>query len=566
MTLRCLCLLITGLLAAAGALALALPGAARAQAIPPPDADAFYTTPAGLEGQAPGTVLRSREVVVTGGGVPIPARSWQILYRSNDSKGRPIPAVSTIIVPLTPYPGKRPVLSYQTAIDSLASQCNPSYTLRTGTEKELSAIAPVLESGWAVVVTDFEGPRYAYGAGLVAGRTTLDGLRGALRFEPAGLGGIDAPVGMWGYSGGGQATAWALEQQPSYAPELNVKGVAAGGVPLDLEQVARQIDGGLFFGVYFAVSVGLDREFGELEIDSLLNKKGKALKEKIGKQCAGELVTGYPNQRMSDYTTVPDVLTVPRVRKVLEANRLGKATPKAPLFIYHTVLDQLIPVAGPDALVAEYCREGATVFYQRDAAGEHVGYAVAGAPAAIAYLTARFADVPAPTNCGPARDPADGQPAPGAPGSPARGCLARRSPIGPRNIGRIRIGSVRARLGRRVAPARRTRLYHRWCVTRSSGRVTAVFGGRAPRSVARLVATTARSHGNRGVRPGSPAGAFRRAYPRHRRTGRGVYRAGPRSRLLYVVRRGKVRAIAVADRRLLRSPKALRRNLRRAGL
>jgi len=43
-------------------------------------------------------------------------------------------------------------------------------------------------------------------------------------------------------------------------------------------------------------------------------------------------------------------------------------------------------------------------------------------------------------------------------------------------------------------------------------------------------------------------------------------RAGPRSSRIFGTRRGKVRFVAVADRRLLRTPRALRRYVRRAGL
>ncbi|MDX6642601.1 MAG: hypothetical protein QOD76_563 [Solirubrobacteraceae bacterium] len=393
---------VWGAVTACVAIGAALP--ASAAAIPTPDVDPFYQAPTGLANQPPGTVLRSREVTVTGLGVPIPVKSWQLLYRSNDTKGHAIAAVATVLVPLAPYAaGERPLVSYQMAIDSLGPQCTPSYEMRNGNEKEMSAVGPLIEAGLAVVVPDFESQNMAYGAGVLAARTTLDGIRAAERFAPAGFPGTKTPVGLWGYSGGGQGTAWAAEQQPGYAPELNVKGVAEGGVPPDLEQVARQIDGGPFFGVYFAASVGLSREYPEVNLDALLNDKGKALKEKIGKECAETLVTGYPYQRMSDYTTVGDPLVVPRVRAVINAVKLPKATPTAPVYIYHSVVDELIPIAGPDALVGDYCLDGARILYQRDVAGEHVAYAFTGAPAALAYLLERFQGQPAPTNCGPAR-------------------------------------------------------------------------------------------------------------------------------------------------------------------
>jgi len=142
-------------------------------------------------------------------------------------------------------------------------------------------------------------------------------------------------------------------------------------------------------------------------------------------------------------------------------------------------------------------------------------------------------------------------------------CLARRSPIGPRNIGRVRLGYSRRRLLRLpVRPVRRTRRSYRYCVKGTSGRVSAAFSRKGS---AVLATTTARAHGNRGVRPGSSVRTLRRAYPRGRALGKGLYRANLRSPRLFGVRKGRVRFIAVADRRLLRNGRALRHHLRLAG-
>jgi fermentation-respiration switch protein FrsA (DUF1100 family) len=271
--------------------------------------------------------------------------------------------------------------------------------MQAGNEKETPVLLNLLAAGWAVVVPDFEGPHYAYGAGMVAARTTLDGIRAAERLALTGLS-ADTPVGLWGYSGGGQATAWAAEQQPSYAPELKVAGIAEGGVPAGVEGVLRNLDGGPFFGVLFGASVGTSREFPEMDLDGLLNEQGKALKAEFEHQCAETLITGYPNHHIAEYTTVPDVLAVPRVRAVLATDDLGKVTPTAPVFIFHSVADELIPVAGPDALVKKYCAAGGRIFYQRDARGEHIGYAFTGGVDAFAYLAERFAGGPVLTNCG----------------------------------------------------------------------------------------------------------------------------------------------------------------------
>ena len=145
----------------------------------------------------------------------------------------------------------------------------------------------------------------------------------------------------------------------------------------------------------------------------------------------------------------------------------------------------------------------------------------------------------------------------------APGCLARRSPIGPRNIGRVRLGLTRKQLLRRVPlPRRRTKRSWRWCVKGGKGTVAAAF---TRKGQVALASTTAPRHGNRRIHPGTRVRALRRAYPRSRSVGRTLLRAGPRSPRLLGVRKGRVRYIAVASRRTIARRRALRAYLRYAG-
>jgi hypothetical protein len=144
-----------------------------------------------------------------------------------------------------------------------------------------------------------------------------------------------------------------------------------------------------------------------------------------------------------------------------------------------------------------------------------------------------------------------------------RGCLARRAPIGPRNIGRVKLGLTRKALLRRVpAPRRRTKHSWRWCVKGGKGTVSAAFNRRG--RVA-LVTTTAPRHGNRRIHPGESMRALRRAYGRLRAIGRSLVRANRKSPRLFGVRRGRVRYVAVTSRRMIARRKTLRRYLRYSG-
>lgn len=395
-------LLATGLLTAVLTAGVVIgPPAAAApapQAVAPPADDPFYQPPAGFESTVPGTVLRSRSVTVTGLGIPIPVRSWQALARSTDAKGRPVAVATTLMVPLTPYfLGKRPLVSYQSAIDSLGDQCNPSYTLRTGTHAELALMELALSRGWAVVNTDYQGPRDAYGAGPMEGHGVLDGIRAVEQLPGTGLSGLGTPVGLWGYSGGALATSWAAELQPGYAPELNVKGIASGGTPADLAAAGRQMDGGPFSGLFLAASVGISREYPE--ILDVMNDAGWAMLARMDDLCVAEESALFAFRRLSEFTTVPDPLADPRVTGVLDQIELGKVTPKAPVYLYHSAFDELIPIAGVRELKQTWCGGGGKVQLYTDLLSEHVALAVTGAPAAVSYLDGRFMGRPAPTNC-----------------------------------------------------------------------------------------------------------------------------------------------------------------------
>ncbi len=145
----------------------------------------------------------------------------------------------------------------------------------------------------------------------------------------------------------------------------------------------------------------------------------------------------------------------------------------------------------------------------------------------------------------------------------AQGCLARQAPIGPRNIGRVRLGLPRSQLLRSMpAPRRTTHRSWRWCVKGGKGTVTAAFT-RAGRVA--LVTSTAPRHGNRGTHTGTRLSALRRAYPRARAIGRTLLRANPRSPRLIGLRRGKARYVAVTSRRIVAKRKTLRGYLRIAG-
>jgi len=359
-----------------------------------PSEDPFYCEPEDVDAFRPGEVLDTRPIEVRALRHVIRADAWQVKFRSTDTCSTAVCGVSTVMIPRRPFSGPvRPLLSYQCAIDSLSALDDPSYTLRHGDQIELSLIALALRRGWAVATTDYNGPRHAFAAGSLAARFVLDGIRAVVACGPAGIAAA-TPVGLWGYSGGAQATLCAAELQLRYAAVLNIVGVAAGGLTVDPTTTARTFedayDGSIMSGIPLGGVIGVSREHPEVDLRGGLNPQGQAMVAAAADMTMTQLALTFPFLHWAEYLTVPNVLDIPGLRAAFEANRFGQAAPAAPLYLYHGVLEQNLPIAEADEYVAAYRRMGADVAYRRIRFGEHVSSAAIGAPGALRFLSERF--------------------------------------------------------------------------------------------------------------------------------------------------------------------------------
>ena len=365
-----------------------------------PGADPFYTAPSDAELQAaqPGDVLRYREMSAKAYYLfPVKGQAWQLMYRSTDHKGRPVAAVTAALLPSNAPATGRKLYVYNTAYDALTLNCAPSYQIAKGTALEQALIQSGLNKGWVAVVPDYEGLESFWTVGRNSGQAVLDAIRAAERFQPLGLGGSSTPAVLTGYSGGSIASAWANELYRSYAPELNIRGVAAGGIPVDVGNVARKVDGKLFAGLYMGAVSALARAYPEVDVNALTNDEGKAMLVKIRDMCAGQLLGGQPDvvgafagKKMATYTTVPDLLAVPAVQQIIADNRLGQRKPGAPTYLYNGLFDQVMPLEDVKGLVGTYCDQGVPTTF-RQVLGEHITSVFLGFQGAFNYLEARLA-------------------------------------------------------------------------------------------------------------------------------------------------------------------------------
>ncbi|WP_280450144.1 lipase family protein [Nocardia brasiliensis] len=426
-TLGVIAALVFGLMTLAG---VAPPAASAAP--PLPENDPFYTAPPGFEEAEPGTILRSRPVTVAALNLfPIRVRAWQLLYRTTDFHNQPYTSVTTVMVPDGPA-RPRPLLSYQTAVDAIAGMCSASYSLQQGSPidfgnpagpltagagaAEILLAASGLARGWAVSIPDQGGTQHRFATPREPGYVVLDGIRAAEQFDPLGLDGTRTPVTLWGYSGGGIATAWTAEMQPEYAPELNIVGAAVGAPVADLFGGLKAVNGGLLGGLIPIAVAAIAKDSPEFAaaVDRYMSPEGQALVADVHGRCTSQTALNTTLRELLRHFSLPDVtrylsvsldelLQDPVIRTAIEERTLGRRAPSAPVYLYNNVNDEVSTAAGADALANSYCAAGTSVTSRRDqfppVVSPHVNFAVMGAPDAFNWLAARVEGQPAQPGC-----------------------------------------------------------------------------------------------------------------------------------------------------------------------
>lgn len=374
-----------------------------------PSQDPFYTYSGSLSGVAPGTVLRTRTVSIAENGSPTPISATQVLYRTTGQLGQPTVTVATVIRP-TLTVGATKIVSYQTAYDALGSECDPSYTLQGGNSSYSTAqdeeqfILGYVSAGYTVVVSDYEGEDLEWAAGQESGYDTLDAVRATEKL--LGLSASSTPVGMVGYSGGSIATDFASELAPTYAPELDIVGVAIGGVPVDYLHNLTYINGSSdWAGVIPAVLVSLSRAY-RLSFAPYLSSYGTQVTGQVGDQCINNFASDYPGltiqkllqPRFQDYEKIHDLVAISDHMIMSDTG-----TPKGPMFVgvgdSDGTGDTIMITNDDEALAHTYCERGVSVQFNVYSGEDHTDAAVPFEGGAFSFLTARLNGLPVTDGC-----------------------------------------------------------------------------------------------------------------------------------------------------------------------
>ncbi len=369
---------------------------------------AFYTPPTPLPDQPAGTVLRS-EVIED---APEGASAWRVLYLSRNNAGDPVAISALYVEPTTPpTTGNRfPLMAFAHGTTGVGPECgmsqDPFTDATPGNEYWRTLIGPMVDAGYAVVATDYEGMgapgNYTY---LLRKQSydVLDSLRAALALRPQRL--DSQALGVLGHSEGGFVALTTADMAADYAPELAIRGSvsqAPGGIPPIPAAINALLgstggDGPTPRSGYITdLTMSWNQTFPEISTpEDWYTEQGKVDIPKAAKLCQGAQLD-FLNQSFHTYfnQSVPTSLAqIPAMEQPL----LNQSS--IPILIQQGQQDTSVVPELTRAMAVQACALGNQLTYQEYPNDVHRSVQYTGRSQFIGWLNERFAGDPMTNDC-----------------------------------------------------------------------------------------------------------------------------------------------------------------------
>jgi len=334
--------------------------------------------------------------------LPAGVRGWRILYATSVDDNTPATAVAIVFAPTDSPSGPRSVIAWQHATTGLLQKCMPS--LLSASSKGILERNRIVSAGWVVVATDYsfaeKGGPHPYLIGEAEARAALDSVRAARQISELTL---DRRMVVWGYSQGGHAALWTGIVGPRYAPDLEIRGVAAIAPATNIEKsLALNVEMDRRFGPYLALAYS--RFYPDITFEQAVRPEALDAARQIVNLC--DFLPPEDAKRIEALVATfegPALATTSN--KALQA-RLEQNIPNglinAPVVIAQGLSDIIIPPSTTNAYVEERCAAGQQLEYWTFAGRDHLTIIEPGTPLEeplIKWTSARFANEPAAPGC-----------------------------------------------------------------------------------------------------------------------------------------------------------------------
>ena len=388
-----------GLVLVAGALASAAylgapPHRASAQS-------AFYLASRAELAGRPGTLIRAEPMQ----GAPDNAAAYRILYRSTGLHNEPIAVSGIVVVPEGPIPtGGRPIVAWAHPTTGVVPRCAPSLALFVF--QQIQGLRNMVERGYVVSATDYPGlgtpGPHPYLVGISEGRAVLNSVRAARELPGAGGG---RRFAVWGHSQGGQASLYTGILAKTYAPELNLVGVAAAAPATELATLMADdlnTNGGRNLA---AMTLWSWARVFNAPMERVVQAPAIPVVNRLAEECLESIYDFIVRQRTARgleqaFLSVPNPVAIEPWRSLAASNTPGVLPGAPPVFLSQGADDKLVLPDVTKNYARLLCRGGSKVRMVVLPGVNHGVIARDSAGMAVDWMAGRFAGADLPNDCG----------------------------------------------------------------------------------------------------------------------------------------------------------------------
>jgi pimeloyl-ACP methyl ester carboxylesterase len=348
-------------------------GAAYSAQVPAPEprqgdggVSPFYTWTGEIP-DAPGRMLRT-EPLEPALGLATAGEQFRILYTSTDGMDgkTPVAVSGAYFVPKgTPPASGWPLVAWAHGTTGIADVCAPSWMPRS--ERDAGYLNAWLQQGFAIVATDYQGlgtpGPHPYLAVRPEAYSVLDSVRAVLKGFPN----VANKIVLIGQSQGGGAAFATAGIAPGYAPELNIRGSVATGIPYFGQATLRppaapaaadKADATVAYTLYIGIMA--QQTDPSKPDDQLVTVRALPLFQAARTTCVGPLFRAVvsaglnrPNSLLPGFTAA--------FKSVLPSMEYSTVKLSQPLFVGTGEQDHDVPPASQLALVRNACAVGTLV-------------------------------------------------------------------------------------------------------------------------------------------------------------------------------------------------------------
>src|ERR1700733_8488310 len=361
---------------------------------------AFYRAPPSAVAGPPGTLVR-QEVI---DGAPEGAMTYRVLYRSTALDNKPILVSGVVIVPPGDAPpGGRPIVAWAHPTSGIVPRCAPSLAIFLF--QQIQGLRSFVRDGYVVAATDYPGlgtpGPHPYLVGISEARAVIDSVRVAATLPGAGGG---KKFVVWGHSQGGHAALFTGIIAKTYAPELDLLGVAAAAPATDLATLMNEdIDSVGGKNINAKTLWSWQRVF-DANMDKVVDPRAMPAINQLAEEC----IEGPFDIRIRERTEQPlekYFLTTKHPSDVepwhslLAKNSPGPLPAEIPVFLAQGADDVIIRPKVTQDYAAALCKAGSKVHMLSMPNIGHGRAAQASTQAMLEWTGNRFAGAPVPDDC-----------------------------------------------------------------------------------------------------------------------------------------------------------------------